>query len=193
MLARIEILALCTGNICRSPMAVGFLRQRLADRALEATITSAGLITQGQPASNPAVEVLAQRGIDLRAHSSRKLAAQHVAEADLVLAMARRHLREAVVLHPSAFPKTYTIKELVRRGDEVGGRLVGERLDEWLARLHEGRTARDHMGDDEADDVRDPIGEPLAVYEDVAAELEDLVDRVVDLIWGPDLAEEIPA
>lgn len=193
MIAAIEILVVCTGNICRSPMAVGLLRQDLADRGLDVDVRSAGLLTEGRPASAHAIDVLGARGIDLRSHTSRRIVREDVAGADLILAMARRHLREAVVLHPPTFLRTYTLKELVRRGTEVGGRMAGERLDEWLQRVHEGRSARDHMGDDLIDDIEDPIGESLEMYERTAAELEVLVAETVNLIWGPDLAEELPA
>lgn len=193
MIAAIKILVLCTGNICRSPMAAALLRQAVAERGLDVEVDSAGLVTQGRAASESAVEVLAGRGIDLGGHVSRIMERGDVAGADLVLAMARRHLREAVVLDPRSFPHTYTLKELVRRGEALGGRRPGESVDDWLGRLHEGRSPSDHLGDHVDDDVVDPIGESFRTYQRVGAELEDLVHRAADLLWGAEVSERLPA
>ncbi len=190
MIAAIEILVLCTGNICRSPMAAGLLRDRIAERGLDAHVHSAGLLYDGRPASQSAVDVLAGRGIDISDHASAVMTRDDVQHADLVLAMARRHLRESVVLDPSSFVRTYTLKELVRRGCAVGGRMPGESIDDWLTQVHEGRSARDHLGDSLDDDVADPIGEPLRMYERTAKELEALTDTLVDLLWGQAAIEE---
>ena len=55
-----------------------------------------------------------------------------LARADLVLGMERRHVREAVVLLPEIMPKAFTLKELVRRGEEFGARTRGRSLEDWL-------------------------------------------------------------
>ncbi len=145
---------------------------------------SAGLLEAGQPASNHGVDVLSARGIDLSTHRSQSMTAELLQQADLVLAMAREHVREAVVLVSAAFPKTFTLKELVRRGNEIGPRQPGEPLDRWLARAHAGRSSRDLMGYSREDDVADPIGRPRAAYEQMVEELSGLVDELVWLVWG---------
>jgi protein-tyrosine phosphatase len=178
------VLILCTGNVCRSPMAEGLLRRRLADAGIDARVSSAGSWRADCAASPEAVEVLARRGIDIAPHRSRLLARELMEDVDLVLAMQRRHLREAVALDPATMPIAFTLKELVRRGEAVGPR--GEAsLEEWLARAADGRRAGDLLGENEADDVADPIGLGLAQYEATASELEDLIDRLVHLRWGP--------
>ncbi len=63
-----KVLFICTANICRSPMAMGLLRQRLRQDGLdgEVEVASAGVYgLDGSPASQPGVEVLAERGIDI--------------------------------------------------------------------------------------------------------------------------------
>jgi protein-tyrosine-phosphatase len=97
--------------------------------------------------------------------------------------MAREHVRHAVVVRPDAWPRVFTILELVRRGDLVGPRLPGETLAGWLARAHEGRSGLALLGDSPQDDVADPIGGPRSAYERTAAELEQLVGRLADLCW----------
>ena len=86
--------------------------------------------------------------------------------------MGRTHVREAVALAPDTLGRAFTLKEIVRRGEERGGRVPGEALDAWLARLHEGRRPVDLLGDSDADDVADPIGGPRRSYERTAGELE---------------------
>jgi protein-tyrosine-phosphatase len=88
-----------------------------------------------------------------------------------------------VLLEPDAWSRTFTLKELVRRGAELGPRPSFESPGAWLARAHEGRERRDLLGDSLIDDVADPYGGPSSAYEAAAAEIEDLVDRLVSLLW----------
>ncbi len=151
---------------------------------MDVSVRSAGLLHTGQPASSHGVAVLSERGIDLSTHRSRSLTAEFLRDADLVLAMAREHVREAVVLVPEVWPRTFTLKELVRRGEEIGPRRPGEPLEEWLARAHAGRSRQQLIGYSADDDVADPIGRPRGAYERMVADLDDLVERLVWLVWG---------
>src|SRR5690606_9352091 len=81
-----------------------------------------------------------------------------------------------------AFGRTFTPKELVRRAGLAGGRRADETLDVFLARVHEGRTARELLGDDPVDDVVDPIGGPRAGYARAAAEIEQLAATIAALV-----------
>lgn len=179
-----EVLVLCTANQCRSPMAEVLLRDRLAARGVDAVVSSAGELPGGVPASVGSVRAMATRGLDLGSHSSRTLNPELLDRSDLVVAMARRHLRTAVVTRPSAFPKTFTLKELVRRASAVGPRRAEQPLADWLDAVHAGRTASGLMGEDLGDDVADPIGGPDRLYEETAVELAGLVDRLVDLAFA---------
>ena len=152
-------------------------------------VGSAGLRLVGEPASANGVDVLGERGLDLDAHRSRILDRQLLEDTDLVLAMAREHLREAVLALPDIWPRAFTLKELVRRGDLMGRRAPGESIDAWLARAHSGRNRADLLGSSPDDDVEDPIGLSRSAYEKTADELSNLVDRLVDLLW-PAAAEE---
>jgi protein-tyrosine phosphatase len=79
-----NILVLCIGNICRSPMAEGLLKQALPGM----TVRSAGLgALIGKPADPYAVQIMAERGIDISAHRAQHLSARMVSEADLILVM----------------------------------------------------------------------------------------------------------
>lgn len=180
---------MCTGNICRSPMAEAFLRHRLEGRRVDVHVGSAGLRLVGEPASANGVDVLAERGLDLSAHRSRILDREMLEGTDLALAMSREHLREAVLALPDMWPRAFTLKELVRRGELIGPRAPGESIDAWLSRAHAGRNRTDLLGASPDDDVEDPIGLSRSEYEKTADELSGLVDRLVDLLW-PAAAEE---
>jgi protein-tyrosine-phosphatase len=110
--------------------------------------------------------------------------AEDLERAELTLAMARENLRHAVVTAPAIWPRAFTLKELVRRGEAVGPRAPGESLAGWLARAHDGRERTALLGDSAADDVADPTGGPLGGYADTAAMLSGLLDQLVGLCWA---------
>lgn len=159
------------------------LRARLAQMGVAATLHSAGLLPGGYAPPPDGVAVMASRGIDSSGHVSRTFEAEMIEGADLILGMAREHVRAVVLDDSDAWPRTFTLKELVRRGEEVGARAPGEGLDEWLAKVGGNRLAAGLTGSSPDDDVADPIGRSRDAWETVAAELSTLVDRLVDLIW----------
>jgi protein-tyrosine phosphatase len=165
-------------------MAEGLLRRSFTDAGIGAVIGSAGLLPGGAPATRDAVATMAGRGVDISAHRSRTLDAELAQTTPLVIGMARMHVREACASYGAPVGRTFTLKELVRRGEQAGPRAEGEVLAAWLGRVGAGRRPSDLMGDAPADDIADPVGRPRAVYEDTADELEDLVGRLFDLLAG---------
>lgn len=155
-------------------MAAGLLAA-LAD----AEVASAGLLPGGAPATEHARAVLADRGVDLAGHVSRTIAADAVAAADLVVGMERRHVQEAVVLVPAAEAWSFTLRDLVARAEAAEPRGGHEPVRDWARRLAAGRPRSALLGTGD-DAVADPIGRPRKDYERTAAELEDLVRRLVD-------------
>jgi protein-tyrosine phosphatase len=164
-------------------MAEVLLSDRLASAGVDAVVRSAGDLPGGVVASGGSVRAMASRGLDLSAHSSQTITPDLVAGADLIITMARRHLRSAVALEPSAWSRTFTLKELVRRADAVGPRRSDESFDEWLAMVHHGRDRMALLGEDPRDDVADPMGGPDRAYEATAVELADLLDAFVALAF----------
>ncbi len=160
-------------------MAEVLLRHRLGDLGVKARVASAGMLRSGQPASDHGVDILRERGLDMTTHRSRAMSRELLGGADLVLAMAREHVREAVVLDTALWPRTFTLKELVRRGEAAGARQADESLRDWLARVGQGRRIAELTGSSPADDVADPYGGPRSAYERLADELDDLLDRLV--------------
>src|SRR5438309_3067622 len=88
-----RILLVCTGNICRSPLAAALLQRALAQRGIDGLdVASAGTgAWDGAPVSEGAYLVGLERGLDLSGHRARLLTRELVEEADLILTMARHH------------------------------------------------------------------------------------------------------
>jgi protein-tyrosine phosphatase len=176
------VLVLCTANICRSPMAAVLLARDLCARGA-VSVRSAGMIGDGEAPAPLAVSAMADWGLDISAHRSRRVQGGDLAAADLTLAMARAHLRHAVVTAPDVWPRAFTLKELVRRGEQIGPRPPGTELADWLALAHDGRDRTALLGDSPDDDIADPIGGPPQAFAATAALLSDLAGRLADLCW----------
>jgi protein-tyrosine phosphatase len=178
------ILVLCTANLCRSVMAQGLLSARLAARGQPVPVASAGLLGAGEPPPAEVVTVMAARGIDVAGHRSRQVTADDLTAAVLVVGLTREHVRHCVVLAPEAWPRAFTLRELVRAGRTAGPRASGEPLGDWLARAAGNRARRDLLGCSPADDVADPYGGPLAGYQATADLLDGLTRDLAVLGWG---------
>ena len=179
-----DILVVCTANRCRSVMVEALLARRLAASGAAGSVRSAGLLRVGDPPPPEVISAMAAYGLDVAAHRSGVLRGGALSDAQLVLGMAREHVRHAVVADPAAWARTFTLKELVRRGQEDGPGVPGESLADWLSRIHHGRDRQALLGDSPDDDVPDPIGGPPDAYAATAAQLDDLVGRLV-VLCGP--------
>jgi protein-tyrosine phosphatase len=164
-------------------MAEALLGRRLRDREPAVAIESAGRLPGGYPMTPEGLEVMRDFGLDLAGHQSRTATSAQVARADLVLGMTREHVRDAAELVPEALPTSFTLKELVRRGDALGPRRPDEPLAAWLGRAVAGRQPADLLGSAKEDDVADPMGRPIRRYRQVAGEIDAATERLVDLAW----------
>jgi protein-tyrosine phosphatase len=178
------IVVLCTANVCRSPMAAALLARRLGVLGVTVPVRSAGVIGGGVPPYPEVVSVMAWYGIEIASHRSRVARAADLARASLVLAMARENLRYAMITEPRAWPRAFTLKELIRRGEQIGPRPPGEQFADWLSRTHAGRERTSLLGDSAVDDVADPAGGSLRAYADTASLLDRLVTRLAELGWA---------
>lgn len=99
-----KILFVCSGNTCRSPLAEAIARRLITDAARsDVTVSSAGTNAwDGSPASDGALLVGMERGLDLSSHRSRQLTQEIADDAELILAMAPSHLARIRELSPKA-------------------------------------------------------------------------------------------
>jgi len=135
------VLFVCTGNLCRSPMAAALLQARLArsgagfpacrdEARRDWQVGSAGVwTTDGRPASAYAIEEMAQRGIDLRAQRARNVTRALMVEADLVLAMTQSHADALTAAFPDQAHKVHLLSEMVGQKYDVYDPYGGLRLE----------------------------------------------------------------
>src|SRR5262245_33733366 len=136
------ILFVCTGNICRSPMAEGLFRQAVKGRT-DFRVLSAGVgAAEGMPPSEYAVQALEELGIDISRQRSHVLTAELVQEADYIFGMTHSHVDAVTLLYPQAAKKTFRLREF------------DETLEDYEA------------------DISDPIGGSYEIYRNCRDQIE---------------------
>jgi protein-tyrosine phosphatase len=163
-------------------MAQAFLSGISRRRRLDLTAGSAGTLEGDRPVAPVALELMGTEGPAMAGHRSRLIERSMIESADLVVGMCREHVREIVFVDPSAFPYTFTLKELVRLGEAHGPRLKEQPVGDWLVAIGRGRRRDELAGSSQLDDVIDPIGGTTDQLKATAEEIHDLVDRMVWLI-----------
>ena len=88
-----------------------------------------------------------------------------------------------MLLDPPAFAKTFTLKELVRRGAGTGARKPDEPVADWLAQLHRGRRPADLLGASGDDDVADPTGSDATDHHGTAEAIDQLASESLELLF----------
>lgn len=110
-----SVLFVCTGNICRSPMAGALFASKLGPRSgtIGWEVRTAGTwATEGMPASRHAQTVMAEWGLDISAHRSRRVTRQLVETADLILTMEKGHKEALRTEFPGAAHRVYLLSEM---------------------------------------------------------------------------------
>jgi protein-tyrosine phosphatase len=183
----LSVLFVCTGNICRSPIAEALFRSRSGELGVSVSVRSAGSWAQrGNPATSNAIVAAREMGLEIEGHRARPLRAHLVRESDLVLGLAREHRDEVLELVPDAAPKTFTLKELAALLEALPPAPVHADRDAAAARIAETHRLRGgSRGPVVRDpDVRDPIGSALFAYRDVAWDIETAVGAMLIGLFG---------
>ncbi|MDX2376582.1 low molecular weight phosphatase family protein [Microbacterium sp. LRZ72] len=188
-----RLLFVCTGNVCRSPIAQHLLAARLEHPAwLE--IASAGTHAPTGHAMAGEAAILAReygaREVDGDRHRARAMVPALVEQADLVVTMTRAHRRGAVEAAPRRLRQTFTLREfarvacsidaqeLARVADAAADASPEERLRALVALVGERRPQTPAPADPDDDDIVDPFGEDDAVYRRCADQLLPALDHV---------------
>ena len=184
-----NILAVCTGNVCRSPATERLLGSRLGPAA-NVEVHSAGTSALvGAPIDGPVAELLREAGVDPTDFTARRLVPEHVRAADLVLVMTREHRSAVVAVEPAAVRRTLLLREaavlataITREGwpidvsGEAAARLAALPR---LAGRHRPDIAR--MSDLE---VEDPYQRSTDVYQRSVAVITEAVDALAAALVG---------
>lgn len=175
-----RILAVCTGNICRSPAVERLLAARLAGTDVQ--VVSAGTrAVVGHPVSAPMVPLVTAAGADATGFAAQQLTEALVRDADLVIALTRGHRSAIVELVPAAVRRTFTLRELARLVAHVDPQTLHAAGDTPGARvraLPALAAAVRHVAGAGDDDVVDPIGGDDRVYRTSYDELAPAVDAL---------------
>jgi protein-tyrosine phosphatase len=185
-----SILVVCTGNVCRSPIAEAALRTKLTglfgDRA--PVVSSAGTAGwEGSGAVWESVKVAAERGFDIEGHVARELTPDMVDEADLIVCMAAEHRDSVRSSSVDALARTFTLKGLAALLEQLPPVSVDADPDTLAARVAEAAAIAGPSGSSEFvdEDVADPLGASMEAFRAVAWEIDDRTDALVAGLYGP--------
>jgi protein-tyrosine phosphatase len=195
------LLFVCTGNICRSPMAellaATALAARLGAEALRVEVSSAGTWGhEGSPMEPFAYDTLTRLGVEANASAAfraRELTEEMVEAADLVLVASREHRAAVATLVPRAAGRTFTLREFQRLSAGVDATPLPHDVVERGRALVTATAARRGLvavGPD-GDDLSDPYGAPARAFEACAGAIVDLLRAPLDL-WAPGLGAVRP-
>jgi protein-tyrosine phosphatase len=191
-----RLLFVCTGNICRSPMAERLVATALATRlggdAARVVVGSAGTWGhEGSPMEPFALDTLVALGLDRQAAAAfraRELTAAMVEDADLVLVASREHRAAVVTLVPRAAGRTFTLREFGRLACDVdAAELPADIVERGQALVAAAAARRGLVPVGPAgDDLSDPYGAPARAFEQCAADIVEVLRPPLDL-WAPGL------
>jgi protein-tyrosine-phosphatase len=186
----VNILFVCTGNTCRSPMAEGIFRQLIKQYSLEINVRSAGIhTTTGNPISHLSRVILSEEGFQ-EAISSKSIDEHDLIWADIILTMTIQHKQWIIQNFHEALERTYTLKEYV--GDEDGLRQFIEERDVLITNLQLRQTLSQKNQDHEnqrlielenlipSSDVTDPFGGDIETYRLTAKEIKELLVKLMN-------------
>lgn len=166
------IVAVCTANVCRSPLAQLLLTDRLDPARF--TVSSAGVFARvGEPMDGESQRQARRFGLDGSQLTSRALDARVIDEAGLILTATRAHRSELLGMRPTALHRTFTILEFA---DLV---TLGEPGDpvETVAAAAANRSRTRLRGVEEFD-VPDPFRAPYEVHAQVATQIVEAVEVI---------------
>jgi protein-tyrosine phosphatase len=189
--SRFTILTVCTGNICRSPLAEHLLRTGLR-RLPSVQIGSAGTgALVGRPMTDQTIAIAHEHGVSgAEEHRARALNVDQVRDADLVIALTRAHRAEIVSMLPRASRRIFTLREFARLLDAIQEAdldvIAAHAPEDTVGRLAElvdsAASLRGFVAppvNELDDDVVDPYRRDDSVYREAEAQLVPAVSTIL--------------
>lgn len=156
------------------------LDRALLSQGIDAIVESGGFMEAGMTACPTMTTFGTELGIDLSYHRSRPVDAYMLNDANLVLAMERRHARDLMVTFDVGFQRIFTVGGFIAQSPSTPP--MGEGLDEWLARMAPCRSHAEFLGSHCDDDVVDPHGESKRIHRRAFDHLETAMERVAAIV-----------
>lgn len=182
------VLIVCTGNICRSPMAERLLITRLGAGSPVTVVSAGTMALVGHPLDASCAIVLSEYGADPDEHFGRRLTPALIAAADVILTAQLLHRSFVLQSAPLAFRHTFTLREFVRLSAGLGEvdveRSTVQALRDRVAQVaaQRGITGSATSAEDE---IADPFGASLEVMRSCAAQIAEAVDALIVTLGLP--------
>lgn len=177
-----RVLAVCTGNVCRSPLVEALLQEGF-DAVMPGAFAVRSVGTHalvGSPPTPEIVELAGRLGVSVDGIRARNLVESEVHDADVVLALDRGHRATIVERVPRALKKTFTLRELARLLPQVPVEGEAWPQQRWQsAVVWAARRRRAVPSGPDADDVVDPFQQPAPVLWEMAGQLVPSVDALL--------------
>jgi protein-tyrosine phosphatase len=179
-----RILIVCSGNICRSPVAEQLLRDRLPKENL--VVRSAGTVARpGMPMTDEATELSRRYGGEPHAHQATRLTRALVEESDLVLTAERSHRADVVRLHPRASRFTFTLTQFARMVESIDADdLAKFSTPAELVAAAAARRGYVQATSPEADDIADPYRRAQSIYDAAGVSIDAAVATIAAAFTG---------
>lgn len=152
----IKIMFVCTGNVCRSPMAHYYMQKRVKDLNIENDflISSCGVYAcTGERATQNAIFVMKEYNVDMENHRATNIADTNIEDYDYIITLTTRQKEQVRYFYPKISDNIYTLREFVDK-DEL------------------------------YKDIDDPWGLNITVYKDCAHEIVEKVDKLIEKLRG---------
>lgn len=168
----VRILFVCTGNVCRSPVAERLAKEyarlvSISDFQPESAGTHAMV---GNPVDSEASRALELLGGDASGHVARQVSGKILMAADLILTMSTAHRTSVLELAPRQLNRTFTLHEASRLASGYGVRTLSDLAD-----------LRSQLIEHKPMDVADPFGRSPQLHLAIAREISGLLPPVLDL------------
>jgi protein-tyrosine phosphatase len=178
-----RILFVCTGNICRSPLAEKLLASRIRDSGSGFVTSSAGLMAVVGASMEPQPSAIALRHGAEPSHAGTQLTAAIAASSTLILTMTREQRSELAREYPAALRRTFTLAEFTRILAELPDQVPGPSADRSLFDTVLGASQyRGMVGLTDQDDIDDPYRRSTETHERVGAEIVAYVNLLASQI-----------